>query len=642
MSEQAGRDFEETSVLPQRSFSFNMKMQKFGSMLDIQGKVLSKVERRRDRALKKFNLKKLDLLFSELSGLIGWNFAGVSYTEFKLLELVVSLGAAGGLVAMCNAALPYYGELETCIARRGKHWRQSRYATASLSKKKGASHGHGHGRRSYRNGGSNAKPKPPPQSHKATTPSPLPSPKPNEEVIPSIPTPYGGYSYGPQSSEFNVLDFGAQSDAETDDTKTLVIIMLAAKLTYYGSKQAFQDAWAAACKVEASTVVVPAEFVFLVGPISFSGPYCQANIVFQLDGTIIAPTDSRSWGKGILQWLEFSKLKGITIQGKGIIDGRGSVWWQDAPYEDPYDDEWKLIVPLNNTIRNELSWKMPSIKPTALRFYGSFNATVTGITIQNSPLCHLKFDNCMGVVVHDIIVSSPGDSPNTDGIHLQNSNDVLIHSSDLDCARTFCFGPKIPMIVAGDDCVSIQTGCSNIYIHNVNCGPGHGISIGSLGRDNTKACVSNVTVRDVIMHNTMNGVRIKTWQGGSGSVQGVLFSNIQVSEVQLPIVIDQFYCDKRTCSNETTAVPLSGITYEKIKGTYTVKPVHFACSNSLPCVGVTLTSIELKPLQERYHLYDPFCWQTFGELTTPTVPPIGCLQNGKPANNRVQSDNDAC
>ncbi|XP_040955582.1 polygalacturonase At1g48100 isoform X2 [Gossypium hirsutum] len=365
--------------------------------------------------------------------------------------------------------------IETCIARRGKHWRQSTNG-AALSKKKGGSHGH----RNYHNGGSKPKP-PPPQSHKAT-----PSPKPKEEVPPSTPSPHGRYGYDQQSTVFNVLDFGAKGDGKSDDTK------------------AFQDTWAAACKVEASTVVVPAEFVFLVGPISFSGPYCQANIVFQLDGTIIAPTDARPWGKGLLQWLEFTKLKGIAIQGKGIIDGRGSGWWQDAPYEDPYDDERKLIIPLNSTVqerppmpvRNELSGKMPSIKPTALRFYGSFNVTVTGITIQNSPQCHLKFDNCKGVVVHDITVSSPGDSPNTDGIHLQNSNDVLIHSSDLAC---------------GDDCVSIQTGCSNVYIHNVNCGPGHGISIGSLGRDNSKACVSNITVRDIVMHNTMNGVRIKTW-----------------------------------------------------------------------------------------------------------------------------------
>lgn len=71
----------------------------------------------------------------------------------------------------------------------------------------------------------------------------------------------------------------------------------------------------------------------------------------------------------------------------------------------------------------------------ALRFYGSFNVTVTGITIRSSPQFHLKFDNCIGVLVHDMSVSSPGDSPNTDGIHLQNSKDVLIHSTTLACGN---------------------------------------------------------------------------------------------------------------------------------------------------------------------------------------------------------------
>ncbi|XVF43990.1 hypothetical protein PTKIN_Ptkin02bG0084100 [Pterospermum kingtungense] len=390
------------------------------------------------------------------------------------------------------AFLVWVSSIETCIARRGKHWRQSRYAAAaSLSKKKGKSHGYGSGHHNYHNGGS--KPKAPPYKTTPSSPKTKPPPAPSPPIpkpkkgVPSTPPPQKGYSHSQQSNVFDVLHFGAKGDGKTDDTK------------------AFQAAWAAACKMESSTVVVPSEFVFLVGPISFSGPYCQANIVFQLDGTIIAPTDSQPWGKAILQWLEFTKLRGITVQGKGIIDGRGSGWWQDAPYEDPYDDERKLIIPLNSTVqerppmpvRYELSGKMPSIKPTALRFYGSLNVTVTGITIQNSPQCHLKFDNCMVVVVHDITVSSPGDSPNTDGIHLQNSKDVLIHGSSLAC---------------GDDCVSIQTGCSNVYIHNVICGPGHGISIGSLGKDNTKACVSNITVRDIVMHNTMNGVRIKTWQ----------------------------------------------------------------------------------------------------------------------------------
>ncbi|XP_028754393.1 polygalacturonase At1g48100 [Neltuma alba] len=518
------------------------------------------------------------------------------------------------------ASLVWSSNFEACIARRGKHWRQNRDVSASLYKKKGKSHGNKQNNH-HGGGSSHSKPKPPSSPpHYKITPSPSssppspPFPKPKKGSPPSG-SPPKSYNGG-HSTTFNVLDFGAKGDGKTDDTK------------------AFQAAWAAACKVQASTMLIPADYVFFVGPISFSGPYCKPNIVFQLDGKIIAPTNPNAWGRGLLQWLDFTKLVGITIQGKGIIDGRGSVWWQDHPFANPIDDEEKLIVPLNNSVKrppvpaqSELGGKMPFMKPTALRFYGSFNPTVTGITIQNSQQFHLKFDNCNGVLVHDVSISSPGDSPNTDGIHLQNSKDVLIHSSKLAC---------------GDDCISIQTGCSNVYVHNVNCGPGHGISIGSLGKDNTRACVSNITVRDVNMHNTMNGVRIKTWQGGSGSVQGILFSNIQVSEVQLPIVIDQYYCDKRTCTNHTSAVALQGINYERIRGTYTVKPVHFACSDSLPCADVTLTSIELKPLQEQYHLYDPFCWQTFGELRTPTTPPIACLQIGKPSSNRVQIDHDLC
>lgn len=59
--------------------------------------------------------------------------------------------------------------------------------------------------------------------------------------------------------------------------------------------------------------------------------------------------------------------------------------------------------------------------------------TVTGITIQNSPQTHLKFDSCTNVQVFGVSTSSPGDSPNTDGIHLQNSQNVLIHDVDLAC-----------------------------------------------------------------------------------------------------------------------------------------------------------------------------------------------------------------
>ncbi|GAA0183650.1 hypothetical protein LIER_31026 [Lithospermum erythrorhizon] len=503
------------------------------------------------------------------------------------------------------AFLVWSSNTETCNARRGKNWRESRSTSAS---------GKSRNNKNQNVHGSKPKQKAPPTKAPSKSP-PAPGPK---HGVPAVSPPSGGFRHVPSTTIYNVLDFGAKGNGGTDDTK------------------AFEAAWAAACKVEASTIIVPAKYTFLVGPISFSGPNCQHNIVFQLDGTVIAPTNAKAWSSGLFQWFLFTKLVGITVRGSGMLDGRGSVWWQDSsPLDDPIDDESKLIIPINKTIEENpiipissfSGQKMPSLKPTALRFYGSFNVTVTGIKIQNSMQCHLKFDNCIGVSVYNFSVISPGDSPNTDGIHLQNSKDVIIRSSNLAC---------------GDDCVSIQTGCSNVYVQNVNCGPGHGISIGSLGKDSSKACVSNITVRDVTMHNTMNGVRIKTWQGGSGSVQGVFFSNIQMSEVQLPIVIDQFYCDKRRCTNQTSAVALSGINYKNIKGTYTVKPVHFACSDSMPCTGVTLAGIQLKPLQERYHMYNPFCWKTFGDLYSLIVPPIPCLLSGKPSSNHIQTDHDSC
>ncbi|GJW96591.1 polygalacturonase-like protein [Tanacetum coccineum] len=43
------------------------------------------------------------------------------------------------------------------------------------------------------------------------------------------------------------------------------------------------------------------------------------------------------------------------------------------------------------------------------------------------------------------------------------------------------------------------------------CGPGHGISTGTLGWDFQEAGVQNTTVKTTTFMGTQNGVRIKTW-----------------------------------------------------------------------------------------------------------------------------------
>ncbi|XP_024024006.1 polygalacturonase At1g48100 [Morus notabilis] len=397
-------------------------------------------------------------------------------------------------------------------------------------------------------------------SDSSNSPGPAPAP------IPS----YGPYPS--RSSIFDVMSFGAKGDGVSDDSKALLA------------------AWEAACKVAGATVEIPSEFKFLIKPITLQGP-CMPQLVLQIDGSILAPPKVGSWQKySLFQWINFKWLHNFTIQGSGIVDGQGTNWWSNSK---TYQIQKK-------------SKHIPGMKPTALRFYSSYDVTVRNIRIINSPQCHLKFDSSKGIKVDNITISSPENSPNTDGIHLQNTQDVEIQHSNVGC---------------GDDCVSIQTGCSNVHIHHINCGPGHGISLGGLGKDKTVACVSNIIVDNVSIQNTLSGVRIKTWQGGIGSVKNVSFSNIQVSDVKVPIVIDQYYCDNSIfCKNQTGAVAISDVKYDRIIGTYSAQPLHLACSKDIPCTDVDLNNIQLNPSPRCRGFKQALCLNSYGKSEAPLVP----------------------
>ncbi|CAN6908382.1 unnamed protein product [Brassica oleracea] len=345
----------------------------------------------------------------------------------------------------------------------------------------------------------------------------------------------------------NVDTFGAAGDGVSDDT------------------QAFVSAWKQACGTPKSVLLVPQGRTYLVNATKFNGP-CERKLIIQIDGTIVAPDEPSNWDPKFQRiWLEFSKLKGVVFQGNGVIDGSGSKWWAASCKKNK-----------SNSVPTSFLFSLQ-----AFTIESSSGVKVRGLTIQNSQQMNFIIARSTSVRVYKVMVSSPGDSPNTDGIHITGSTNVVLQ----DCK-----------IGTGDDCVSIVNASSNIKMKRIYCGPGHGISIGSLGNHNSTGIVTKVVLDTAFLKETTNGLRIKTYQGGSGYVKGVRFSNVVMQDVSNPILIDQFYCDNPTsCQNQTSAVKISQIMYRNITGTTkSEKAIKFACSDSVPCSHIVLNNVNLE------------------------------------------------
>ncbi|VVB07959.1 unnamed protein product [Arabis nemorensis] len=353
---------------------------------------------------------------------------------------------------------------------------------------------------------------------------------------------------------YDVLEFGAKGDGITDDS------------------EAFMEAWKAMCGCDGTpkTLLIPSNSTFLLQPLVFQGPCKSPFVLVRINGEIVAPINKDAWSNyKSLRWIHFKEITGLTIIGSGTINGRGSSFWKP-----------KLSA---------------SKRPTQLHFQKCINLMIIGITSVNSPKNHISINQCENVNIKRIKLVAPHDSPNTDGIDISRSSDVNIFDSK---------------IGTGDDCVAINNGSVNIKITRINCGPGHGISVGSLGRDGEESVVENVQVIDCTFNRTDNGARIKTWPNGKGYAKNIVFKGIKLTETQNPIIINQKYVDKGRLDVEESAVAISNVTFTDICGTSRGDEiVKLDCSEVTYCKDIVLEHIDIstvdgkKPLVECTNVY---------------------------------------
>ncbi|KAL2344663.1 hypothetical protein Fmac_005948 [Flemingia macrophylla] len=381
------------------------------------------------------------------------------------------------------------------------------------------------------------------------------------------------------AATYNVVNFGAKSDGKTDSTK------------------AFLNAWSKACASTIPASIYVPQGRFLLKSATFKGQCANKAISIIIDGTLVAPSDYRVTGNAV-NWLQFEGVDGVSIRG-GVLDGQGAALWGcknsgqgNCPTGATVELDLViirlvrvcLVGEIHGTVCNCSMWLLEveaNIMGGTLTMTNSNNIAISGLTSMNSQLYHIVLNGCSNVKVQGVKVMAEGNSPNTDGIHVQMSSHVTILNSKI---RT------------GDDCISIGPGTSNLWIQNIACGPGHGISIGSLGKDFKEPGVQNVTVKTVTFTGTQNGVRIKTWgRPSSGFVRNVIFQDATMVNVENPVIIDQNYCPgNKGCPGQASGVKVSDVTYQDIHGTSATQvAVKFDCSSKYPCSMIKMQNVKL-------------------------------------------------
>ncbi|PKA64276.1 Polygalacturonase [Apostasia shenzhenica] len=367
-------------------------------------------------------------------------------------------------------------------------------------------------------------------------------------------------------ADYNIVNFGAKLDGRTD------------------SAAALQAAWRKACNETLSATVVVPKGRFFVSRALLQGPCNNNDLRVVILGTITADSGFSSAS----EWITFKYVQGLSVQG-GTFDARGQALWacKAARRSCPFGS-------------------------TAVTISGSKDVLVNGTKVMNSENFQMAVIFSQGVTMQGLTITAPANSPNTDGVHVHMSTGVTITGSSMS---------------TGDDCISLGPGVTDAWIYNISCGPGHGISIGSLGWSPGEPGVENVTVSSVVFTGTQNGFRVKTWANPYGGfVKDILFQHATMIDVQNPIVIDQNYCPNNNCPNNNSGIKISGVKFSEVEGTSTTEvAVKLDCSQSNPCQGIELDNIKLSYSGENMQAEaQAFCRNVQGRSTGYVIPP-SCL-----------------
>jgi polygalacturonase len=352
------------------------------------------------------------------------------------------------------------------------------------------------------------------------------------------------------------LSFGAVGDGTTDNTA------------------AIQNA-VNACASQGGGIVelrkVGNLATYLTGPFTL-----KSHIHLQLDAgvTLQGIHDHSRYAAAFINWVyqpneALISAKGATdvgVIGAGTVDGAGNQlqpnsgasWWTLAQtfatnntgppnsfgvtyYLNPSD------VPTSNG--------MP--RPWLVEFYQCDHVTVSGVTLQNSPMWTLVLRFSNTVTVSGVSISALSGSPNTDGVDVVGSSNVALSTLNISVGDdNIAIKSGLPLNPASPKQVGLpQMATSQVQVTDIIAGNGDGIVFGSEASNG----VNNVTIQRVTYTYTSYGIRIKSGRDRGGQIYKITAEDLTMNGVMLPLSISDYYPGSTGTSGEA-AKPITATT----------------------------------------------------------------------------------
>ncbi len=298
--------------------------------------------------------------------------------------------------------------------------------------------------------------------------------------------------------QFNVRAHGATGDGTTLDAAAL---------------QKAIDACAAAGGGE---VLFP-KGAYLTGSLELKS---GVHLVLTPDAVLLGSRDLKDYPSRKLIYA--SDAADISITGGGTIDGQGDAFWEkkDEPYR-------------GSSYGGTAAFNYRTLpRPSFLYFRRCRDVTLQDVTLKNSPSWTVHLLRCQDAVVEDVTIRNPLHGPNTDGIDINSSVNVMVRGCD---------------IITGDDGVVLKStepghGHPSRNITVENCRIWSACNCLKLGTE-THDRFENILFRNCHLYSDSDnhlerplaGVAIESVDGAH--LSGITVSDITMNKVRAPIFV---------------------------------------------------------------------------------------------------------